>query len=128
MSLKKFLSIKGNLWLAAAAVLGLCLILFSAFFSGKSESDPADTPESFELCEARLEERLVELISQLEGVSQVRVMLTLEDMPKGSERPRVRGVAVVCAGCEDSGTRMRIVMLIAGALGITSDKIFVSSA
>lgn len=128
MDIKKFFSSKGNLWLILAAAAGLLLLFFSAGREGTATAAQENTPEAFELCEERLEERLVALLSEMEGVSDVSVMLTLEDVPKSNQRPRVRGVAIVCRGCEDSNVKLRIVMLASGALGIASDKIFVSPA
>lgn len=126
--MKKLFAIKGAPYLLVALVAGILLLLLSSSSVFSKEGGSEETPEEFELCEKRCEERLIAILSEVEGVSEVSVIVTLDELPSSKERPRVRGVAVVCRGAENSDTRLTIVMLISAALGVTSDKIFVTSS
>ena len=112
---------KGSIYLAVALVLGLILICVS----GQGEKTVEET-EVYEACERRCEERLEELLRQVDGVDDADAMVTLDELPSGKTRPQVRGVAVVVHGKSGDGLRYQLVMLISSALGITSDKIFVT--
>lgn len=112
---------KGSVYLAVALILGLVLICMS----GRVERTVEDT-EEYEACERRCEEKLEELLRQVDGVDDADAMVTLDELPSGKTRPQVRGVAVVVRGKSGDGLRYQLVMLISSALGITSDKIFVT--
>lgn len=124
--MKKFFSSKGSVYLIFALAAGILLLLSGSSLFGKGE-EKTSAPEDFELCESRCEERLTEILSKVSGVSDVSVIVTLDELPSARERPRVRGVAVVCSGADNPDTRLKLVMLISSALGVTSDKIFVTS-
>lgn len=112
---------KGSVYLAVALILGLVLICMS----GRVEGTVEET-EEYEACERRCEEKLEELLRQVDGVDDADAMVTLDELPSGKTRPQVRGVAVVVRGKSGDGLRYQLVMLISSALGITSDKIFVT--
>lgn len=112
---------KGSVYLAVALILGLTLICMS----GRGEKIAEET-EEYEACERRCEEKLEEILRQVDGVDDADAMVTLDELPSGKTRPQVRGVAVVVHGKSGDGLRYQLVMLISSALGITSDKIFVT--
>ncbi len=126
--MKNFFSSKGSGYLLFALAAGILLLFLSGSSLFHKENADTDEPEEFELCEKRCEERLTEILSKVAGVSDVSVIVTLDELPSAKERPRVRGVAVVCSGADNPDTRLKIVMLVSSALGVTSDKIFVTSS
>ncbi|MCL2019284.1 MAG: hypothetical protein FWG70_05925 [Oscillospiraceae bacterium] len=69
----------------------------------------------------QLEEQLVRIISQIQGVGGVSVMVTLED----SATDKVRGVAVVCEGGEDIFVKQKVVETVSKVLGISTAKVSV---
>lgn len=76
--------------------------------------------------EAPYEEKLEALITSLDGISRAEVMITLDQYGTDKRSPTVRGVSVLCHGRESSEVKLKIVMLASCALGISSDKIFVT--
>lgn len=117
---------KGSIYLLIALLAGIFLLFLSGGISMGEKASVSGSPEDFELCEQRCEERLSSILSEVNGIREVSVMVTLDELPSSKERPRIRGVAVVCKGEETSELRLKIVMLTSSALGVTSDKIFVT--
>lgn len=108
-------------------IVGAILLWISGVFSNTQESkQTSNTPEEFELCEQRCEERVATLLKQICGVKEASVLITLDELPSLKERPQVRGVAIVCSGEESPELQLKIVMLVSSALGVTSDKIYVT--
>lgn len=118
---------KKSFYLLLLLVLGLLLLFFSGSFSQNMKTETNnETLEEFELCEKRCEERIRELLKEVTGVSDASVLVTLDEIPTNKDRPRVRGVAIVCRGEETPDLRLKVVMLVGSALGVTSDKIYVT--
>jgi len=118
---------KKRSYLILLLLAGIFLLFLSGVFSDtKEKTDSNNTPEEFELCEKRCEERIASILKQISGIHDASVMVTLDQIPSNKERPRVRGVAVVCRGEETPDLRLRVVMLVSSALGVTSDKIYVT--
>ncbi len=108
-------------------IVGVLLLCLSGSFSKNRETETSsETPEEFELCEKRCEERISLLLKELYGIHEASVLITLDELPSSKERPRVRGVAIVCNGEETPELRLNVVMLVSSALGVTSDKIYVT--
>lgn len=108
-------------------IVGAILLWISGVFSNTQESkQTSNTPEEFELCEQRCEERVATLLKQICGVKEASVLITLDELPSLKERPQVRGVAIVCSGEGSPELQLKIVMLVSSALGVTSDKIYVT--
>lgn len=104
------------------AVLGIALLLFSEFMINGSDNTLQDSETE------KIEQKLTDMIETLDGVSRADVIVTLDTYAEGKESPRVRGVAIICHGkCKDD-VKIKIIMLVSTALGVTSDKIFVSFA
>ncbi|MBE6588489.1 MAG: hypothetical protein E7647_08795 [Ruminococcaceae bacterium] len=145
-----------KIWLIAAAILGIVLMVVPGLFpeSEESKEKAADTVYYSEI----LEKKLKELITSAEGVGEATVVVTLdtslesvyatnekrgegsiaveyviintgdgeEPVPVSEIYPRVRGVAVVCSGGAEPEVQKRVTELICAALGISSNKIAVS--
>ena len=108
-------------------IIGFVLLGLSGIFSSvEKKTETTDQPTEFEFCEKRCEERIARLVEEIYGIQEASVLVTLDELPSTKERPRFRGVAIVCQGEETSELRLKVVMLISSALGISSDKIYVT--
>ncbi|MBR6768478.1 MAG: hypothetical protein IKM34_03215 [Clostridia bacterium] len=118
---------KKRSYLIILLLAGIILLFVSnGFLNTKEKDETNNTPQEFELCEKRCEERVASILRQIIGIRDASVMVTLDQIPSNKERPHVRGVAVVCQGEETPDLRLRVVLLISSALGVTSDKIYVT--
>ena len=107
--------------LIGALVLLALILLFLAELASKTSASVTKERE-----EVLLEERLSRLIETLDGVSRADVMVTLDSYGNEKASPSVRGVSVVCHGKKREDIKVKVTVMVATALGITSDKIFVS--
>lgn len=118
---------KKTAFLLLLFLIGIALIAFSDIFSdSKQKESETSNIEVYELCEERCEEKISILLEQIYGIRKASVLITLDTIPSNKERPHVRGVAIVCNGDETPELCLKIVMLVSSALGITSDKIYVT--
>ena len=124
--MKKIFLEKGGTYLVIALLAGIFLLLFSGGFSNEKNTRETGEEYAFELCEKRYEDRLHMLLTEISGIGDVSVMITLDKVPSAKERPCVRGAAVVCKGTESAEIRLKVVMVCCAALGVSSDKIFVT--
>lgn len=144
-----------------AAIFCLLFLLGLIFFFGAEYSLSEKRDESVSVLdesgfEAQTETRLKALLEEMDGVSDVHVMVTLErseekcvqtepasfssdgilasalgDSGEKStvlavSAPRIRGVSIVCRGAADAETRYKIIRLVSSALNLKSNRIFVS--
>ncbi|MDR2531810.1 MAG: hypothetical protein LBC82_03100 [Oscillospiraceae bacterium] len=72
----------------------------------------------------QIEEQLVGILSQVQGVGRIKVMVTLESFD-GNGMPKVRGVAVVCEGGDDVLVKQKVVETVSKALGISTARVSV---
>ena len=72
----------------------------------------------------QLEGRLVEILSQIQGVGRVKVMITLESLEESV--PKVRGVAVVCEGGADVFVKQKVIETVSRVLGISTARVSVT--
>ncbi|MBQ8382467.1 MAG: hypothetical protein IJX47_04590 [Clostridia bacterium] len=136
-------------------LVGLAVGVMLLFLGGKSEEEApitvAEDTFSFEAYEKELASRLEEMIARLDGVSDVHVMLTLEqsyaeelageggeyltvrESDGGQETvtlsrtaPKVKGVAVICKGGNSSKHQQEIISLLSALLELPTHRIFVS--
>ena len=101
-------------------IAAIGLFLLSEYTSAQSNANDTATKER------ELELKLCEMIKNFDGVSDADVIVTLDSYEEGKGSPRVRGVSVICHGKQKDEVKIKIVMMVSTALGISSDKIFVS--
>lgn len=121
--------------LKAAVLIGAAAILMigmTSVFDFKAK-DAADS----EAYAARTEKQLLEIISQISGVGEVKLFLTMDnsgenvylkntDTKTVSIEPKVRGVVVVCDGGDDPMVVSRVLDAVTKALNISSDKVCIT--
>ena len=147
--------------LLAAGLAGMLLICLSEWIPEKTSSSGTPTaersiaePEPSTDYAAGLEERLTELISQMEGAGRTRVMVTLasggttqyaqdtEETADGTryqhvllgdsalvervQSPEILGVAVVCEGAQDPGLQLAITELVQALTDVGASHITVT--
>ena len=146
-----------KIFIIAAAAVGVILLILGAL-PGKNDSPPQNSggePDGVEYAES-LEERIVKICEQVEGVSHVSVLLTLDGGTEhiyaenssgsgesyvvisvgGEEKTvlvrdiysSVRGIAVVCRGGDNIAVRRTLTELLSCALGVPISKISVAGA
>ena len=135
MDKKKLLPILGILFL-----VGIIFLFLGEYHSNKGEGErPAFDEKAYT---ENLELRLGQMLEQMQGVSEVNVMITLEDtgeilvedgdaLQAGTllmqvASPQIRGVSIVCQGAADPKTHERILNLVAGTLNLNKNKIYVT--
>jgi len=74
------LPVKLPIWLLIAGAAGVLILLFAPFGTGKADTAPTKQQEQRTVEEYRtqLESELTELLSSIEGVSEISLMITLE--------------------------------------------------
>lgn len=123
-------------FIKAVVIVGVCaivLVFLSSFidFSFVSEDISND-----EYCE-KLEEELLFVVSNIQGVGQAKVFLTMDnngenvyldnsDKKTKSITPQVRGVVVVCDGGDDPLIVARVMSAVTRSLDISSNKVCVT--
>ena len=128
---------------AAGIALIVIIFLFSLSDSGGKTDDPAansavlsKTAEIDEY-EQRLEERLAEIIGNIEGTGEVHIMITLERTEENvySDRetsvaatitPTVRGALVICEGSDNVMVRQKVTDAVCKVLGISAARVCVT--
>ncbi len=125
--------------------LGLLLLLLSGAFgkNGAASSLSAEEPAAPASASASVdavtafaaahEQKISALLSSLDGVSDVRVCVTVESDPLpalagASSAPllRVAGIAVVCRGGDDPSVQRRILSLLCALYRLPSTRIGIS--
>ena len=130
----------------AVGVLAMLLILLSEIFPQTEQNAPAGQEENTLAYQTQLEQRLENLISQMNGAGKTTVMITLETgeeaiyaldtqsgvlLDDGSAltetvcQPQIRGVAVLCDGGGDVRVAARITELLTSLLDLPSNRICV---
>ena len=149
-----------RIWIYLFAALVSFLILIGMRSAGKSEDvkpeEPA-APLQSESCEEKLERRLSEMISDIKGAGDAKVMVTFyggeekvfaenktesdgrtetetvivgskEALLKQSLYPEVRGVTVICPGGDVPGTKEKVVNAVSTVLDIPTSKVYVTKS
>ena len=128
-----------------AAGIALIIIIFLFSLSGSSKTggsaDDAAVPSKMaktaeiDEYEQHLEERLAEIIGNIEGTGEVHIMITLErteeNVYSGRETsatitPTVRGALVICQGCENVIIRQKVTDAVCKVLGISAARVCVT--
>lgn len=120
----------------AAFIIGIAAILLIGLSTviGRSKEDKAEDPSAYA---SRTEERLLEIVTQISGVGNAKIFLTMDnagenvylknsDKKTVSIEPKVRGVVIVCDGGDDPIVRSRVMDAVTKALNISSDKVCVT--
>ena len=123
---------KGRRLIVAVGLLGMGLILLSQFWSTDERSAPASADDYA----AVLEQRLVDLVSSVEGVGSCQVLVTLESGTEyvytsqtalvAERYPAVRGVVVVCEGGDRADICERVTEVVTTALNISKRRVCVT--
>ena len=147
--------IKGARLLIILLALGILLIGLGFFGQGKNEGSREST-ETFSgsRYEKEIEERVADIVSEIGGISDVSVMVTLDSTVSytyaendkggsseyvtvrdkdGNERgvlisektPDIRGVAIVCSGGESPEKRLEIIKLVSALLRLPENRVYV---
>ena len=118
-----------------AVIVGIIAIILIAL-TNVIDFSP-DEQEQAEAYAARTEERLLEIVSQISGVGEVKIFLTMDnsgenvylkntDTKTVSIEPKVRGVVIVCDGGDDPMVVSRVLDAVTKALNISSDKVCIT--
>lgn len=136
------------------SAVGILLIMFSGdTSSGNDKTKNTDTTDTYEY-EKSLENRLTEILSQINGVGKAKVMITLgsteeyiyakeSDIDESKvktefvitneggiitriDSPKVTGAVIVCEGGDNLQVCEKIYEAVSVALGITSNHISIS--
>ena len=117
-------------WIGAAAV---AVILLSTIVDFSPDNGAAITQKYAD----KTEQRLLEIISQIDGVGEAEIFLTMEngtenvfrddsDTKTVSIEPKVRGVVIVCEGGDDPLVTARVMEAVTKSLNIHSDKVCIT--
>ncbi len=143
-------NLKGKGLLLILAALGILLLVFGGMDTTGQKTLP-DVGEQTEAYRATLEKELTALCKQVEGVGEVRLMVTLSGSEKAvyaqdskqngttdyvvssgeglllyREYPAVLGVAVVCTGGGSPTVERELTDLLTALLGIGANRISIS--
>lgn len=114
-------------------VSAILLIFLSSYIDTSTFSSKVDADE---YC-AVLEENLLSVVTQIEGVGQAKIFLTMDnngenvylnnsDTKTKSITPVVRGVVIVCDGGDDPLVVSRVMSAVTKSLDISSNKVCVT--
>ena len=117
-----------------AGVIGIALIFLSSFIDFKPAESSVTSVEEYR---QNLQSSLSSMLSQIEGVGNVSVLLTIENSVEGvyldnnstktkDIEPVVRGVVVACEGGDEPVTLERVTDAVTKALNISSAKVCVT--
>lgn len=112
----------------ALFLLGVILIAAGMILGGRGGSRSAFSAISGRSQEAELEGKIKALCEQVEGVSEVTVVVSLTDPSTDASAGNIAGVGIVCRGGDDPLTGARLTSLVSAACGIRSNRIYVTGA
>lgn len=123
-------------FLRITVIIGVCAVVLIFMSSFIDISSFQRTVDSDEYC-AQLEENLLTIVSQIEGVGEAKIFLTMDnsgenvylnntDTKTKSITPVVRGVVIVCGGGDDTLVVSRVMSAVTKSLDISSDKVCVT--
>lgn len=140
----------------ALIIIGVLSALILLLASGCEKQTESKIKTDTKIYEEQIEKRLYEIISGMDGVGNVKIMVTAECgteyvYAKNEEsgennsksdyftngdkdtvlikevEPKIRGVAIVCDGGGNADIQFKIIKLVSGVLKISTNRIFVSS-
>ena len=122
--------------------IALIILIFLLSFLDVKESR-RDSPEKENILtdideyEGKLEKKLTEIIEEIDGTSDIHVMITLEKTEENiyggktsdisvTLTPTIRGVVVVCKGGENAVVREKVLDAVCKALGVSAARVCVT--
>ncbi len=123
---------------AAGAAL-IVILAFGGLFGGSRSGNTVTALTAAEELAGygrALEQRLTDILGEIEGVGELRVMVTLDtteqteygrsaDMRLSVTAPRVRGVIVVCDGGDSVTVKEKVIAAVTGVFGINTLRVSV---
>ncbi len=122
-------------------IAGAALILLIALSGLTSEASEEAVAGFFDYSrqseyEKALETRLGGILSEIDGIGNIKIMITLDsseenyyesgdDQPNYVKTPEIRGVIVVCDGGDNILIREKVITAVAGAFGISTTRVSV---
>lgn len=117
-------------------IVGAAIIIVVALSGISGSSDNSGGTEAFNYrkqaeYEAALEERLTNILSGIEGIGNLKIMITLDSSeqnhkePEYTKSPEIRGVIVVCDGGDSIIIREKVISAVSGAFGISTTRVSV---
>lgn len=134
MDLKKLLDNPKTMKIVTlSGVVAIVLIFLSSYIDVSSFSRNVNSEE---YC-AKLEENLLSVVTQIEGVGNAKIFLTMDndgenvylnnsDTKTQSITPLVRGVVIVCDGGDDPVVVSRVMSAVTKSLDISTNKVCVT--
>ena len=115
-------------------IIGIGLIFLSGFFDGSKNDNVSFSVSDYK---EQTQKALGEMLSEVEGVGDNTVLLTIENSVEGvylqnsstktkEIEPKIRGVVVACEGGDDSVTVETVNEIITKSLNISSAKVCVT--
>lgn len=120
----------------AIIFLVIVLLIYLSNFSGKSKSNANDGEMTITAYVEQLEENLEDILSNIGGVSNVKVMITL-DMASASinesnislgEFPQIKGVIITAKGVDNTITKMKVLHAVEAVIEIRNGNIEILSS
>ncbi|MCM1299628.1 MAG: hypothetical protein NC203_03390 [Firmicutes bacterium] len=126
-----------------AVGIALIIAIFLFSISGEKSKKSQDTVSSeafvseIDQYEQKLEERVKEIVSNIQGTGDIHVMITLEKTEenlygkKDSSvsavlTPTVKGAVIVCSGSKDAVVKEKVSEAVCKALGISAARVCVT--
>lgn len=118
---------------AAVGAAAILLIFLSSFLDFDHDNSLKESQEYA----AKTEARLLEIVTQINGVGEAQIFLTMDnsgenvymknsDTKTVSIEPKVRGVVIVCDGGDDPIVASRVLEAVTKSLSISSDRVCVT--
>ena len=119
-----------------AVIIGVAAILL-ILLTTVVDLSPDKSAAVAEQYAERTEHRLLDIVTQIEGVGKAQIFLTMDnggenvylkntDTKTVSIEPKVRGVVVVCDGGDDPIVTSRVMDAVTKVLNIRSDKVCIT--
>lgn len=142
LSLKEFKELfKSEKSVKIILISGAAIIILIALSGLSGRTNTSETSELFNYnrqyeYEVALEERLAKILSEIEGIGNINIMITLDSSeenqfqkngstPSRITTPEIRGVIVVCDGGDNILIREKVINAVSGAFGISTTRVSV---
>ncbi len=125
-----------EIYIAIIFVVIVLLIYLSNFSSSKKASNIDSSDQSISAYIDKLETNLEEILSNINGVSNVKVLITL-DMNQAEVNssqinlnsfPAIKGVIITAKGVGNTATKLKVLQAVEAVLDITSGNIEILSS